>query len=76
MAQILNGGFPVIALSCIAEITRYNTFTKEINLARARSQYFNENLFCKNCLLVFSAMTGKPALLQGMIYFHDKFWNH
>ena len=33
-----------------------------MNYARARSQYFNENFYCKNCLRVFSAMTGKPVL--------------
>ena len=51
------GGFPIIA-----EITHCHTFTKEINHASSRSQYFNENFYCKNCLRVFSAMTGKPAL--------------
>ena len=50
------GGFSVIT-----EITRCHTFTKEINHARARSQYFNENSYCKNYLRVFSAMTGKLA---------------
>ena len=52
------GGFPVIA-----EITRCHISAKEINHASARSQYFNENLDCKNGLRVFSAMTGKPALV-------------
>ena len=42
------GGFPVIA-----ETTRCHTFTKEINHASPRSQYFNENFYCKNCLRVF-----------------------
>ena len=46
----------------MAEITRWNTFTKEINNASARSQYFDENFYCKNCLHVFSAMTGNSAL--------------
>ena len=56
--------FPVIA-----KITRCHTFTKEINHARARSQYFNDNFYCKNCLRTFSAMTEKPALLcPGMLY--------
>ena len=50
------GGFPLIA-----EITRCHAFTKEINHASARCQYFNDNFYCKNCLRVFSAMTGKPA---------------
>ena len=53
---VYKGGFPLIA-----EITRCHTFTKEINHASARCQYFNENFCCKNCLRVFSAMTGKPA---------------
>ena len=47
----------------MAEITRCHTFTKEINRASARNQYSNENFYCKNCLQVFSAMTGKPALV-------------
>ena len=46
----------------MAEISRSHAFTKEINHADARSQYFNENFYCRNCLLVFFAMTGKPAL--------------
>ena len=45
----------------MAEITRCHTFTKEINRASARSQYSDENFYCKNCLRVFSAMTGKPV---------------
>ena len=45
------------------KITRCHTFTKEINHARARSQYSSENFYCKNCLRVFSAMTGKAVLL-------------
>ena len=45
---LIKGGFPDIA-----EITRCHTFTKEINHARARSQYFNENFCCENCLRVF-----------------------
>ena len=56
LAMIL-GGFPLIA-----EITHCHTFIKEINHASACIQYFNENFYCKNCLRVFSAMTGKPAL--------------
>ena len=50
------GRFPVIA-----EISRSHTFLKEINHASARSQYFNGNFYCKNCLRVFSAMTGNKA---------------
>ena len=46
----------------MAEITRCHTFTKEINRASAPSQYSNENFYRKNCLRVFSAMAGKPAL--------------
>ena len=42
----------------ISEITRCHTFTKEINPASDHSQYFNENFYCKNCLGVFSAMSG------------------
>ena len=53
----MQGGFPVIG-----EITPCHTFTKEINHASARSQYLNENFCCKNYLLVYSAMTGNPAL--------------
>ena len=56
MAKILKGGFTVFA-----EITCSHIFTKDINHASAHSQYFNENFYCKNCLRVFSAMTGKPA---------------
>ena len=54
--DLTKGGFPLIA-----EITRCHAFTKEINHASARCQYFNNNFYCKNCLRVFSAMTGKPA---------------
>ena len=50
------GGFPLIA-----EITSCHTFTKEINHASDRCQYFNKIFYCKNCLRVFSEMTGKPA---------------
>ena len=50
-------GFPVKA-----EITRSHTSTKQINHATCRSQYFNENFYCKNCLPVFLTMTGKPAV--------------
>ena len=42
-------GFPVVA-----EITSCHSYIKEINHARTRSQYFNENVYCKNCLRVFS----------------------
>ena len=34
----------------IEEFTRLHTFTKEINHASAQSEYFNENLYCKNWL--------------------------
>ena len=60
------GGFPLIA-----EFTGCHTFTKEINHASARCQYFNENFYCKNCLRVFSAMTGKPALTVFSKFLHD-----
>ena len=50
------GGFPFMA-----EITRCHAFTKEINRVSTCSQYSNENFYCKNCLRVFSAMTGKAA---------------
>ena len=56
---MIKGGFSVIA-----EITRCHTFTKEINHEIARSQYFDENFYCKNSLPVFSAMTGNPALVR------------
>ena len=39
------------------EISRCYTCTKEINHASARTQYVNENIYCKNCLRVFSAIT-------------------
>ena len=55
-ANLPQGRFPVIA-----EITRCHTFINEIHHASARCQYFNENFYCKNCLRVFFAMTGKPA---------------
>ena len=58
----VKSGFPVIA-----EITRCHTFTKEINHASTCSQYFNENFYCKNCLRVFSAMTGKKALASFLV---------
>ena len=45
----------------IAEITRCYNFTKQINHASAHSQYSNVNFHCKNCLRLFSAMTGKPV---------------
>ena len=48
--------------SVIVESTCNYTFTKEINHAGTRSQHFNENVYRKNFLRVFSAMTGKPAL--------------
>ena len=55
--QIHNkGGFPLIA-----EVTRCHTFTKEINHANARCQYFNKNLYCKHCQRVFPAMVGNEA---------------
>ena len=57
--QYTKGGFPLIA-----EITRCHTFTKEINHASVRSQYFEESFYCKNCLRVFSDMTGKPVLCR------------
>ena len=41
---------PEEGFSVIAEITHCHTFAKEINHARVRSQYFNENFYCKNCL--------------------------
>ena len=50
-------GFPVMA-----ETTRNHTFTKQISHATSRSQYFNENCYCKNCLRLFLAMTGKSAV--------------
>ena len=37
-------------------------FTKEISHASTRSKYYNEKFYCKNCLRVVSAMTGKEAL--------------
>ena len=52
----IKGGFPVIA-----EITRRHTFTKEINHAGARSQYFNETFYPENNLRMSFAMIGKPA---------------
>ena len=57
----------------MAEITRCHTFTKEINQGRARSQYSNENFNCKNCLRVFSAMTGKPAYRYMYLKTYAKF---
>ena len=50
------GGFPVIA-----GITRSHIFTKEINHAHTQTLYFNGNIYCKNCLRVFSDMERKPA---------------
>ena len=50
------GGFPVIA-----ESTRSHVFTNGINHASTRSQYVNRNFYCKNCVRVFSDITGKPA---------------
>ena len=52
----------------MAKITRSHTFTIEINHASALSQYFNENSYRKNCLRLFFAMTGKPALDRFVIY--------
>ena len=49
-------GFPFMA-----EITRSHTFTKQISHTTSRSQYFNENFYCKKCPGVFLTMTGKPA---------------
>ena len=54
------GRFPVMA-----EITCCNTFTKDVNHARACSQYFTDNFSCKNCLRMFSAITGKPDWESG-----------
>ena len=51
--SLSNGGFPAIG-----RITRSHVFTKEINHASTRSQYFNENFHCKNCPRMFSAMAG------------------
>ena len=51
------GGFPVMA-----EITRNHTFTKQISHATSRGQYFDENFYCKNCLLVFLSITRKQAV--------------
>ena len=50
-------GFPVMV-----ETTRSHICTKQINHATSRSQYFNENFYCKNCLRVLLTMTGKPAV--------------
>ena len=45
-----------------AKITHCHTFTKEIKHASiARSPYVYENFYFKNCLRLFSAMTGMPA---------------
>ena len=46
----------------MAEITRNHTFTKQISHATSRSQYFDENFYCKNCLRVFLTMTRKQAV--------------
>ena len=43
-ANLDNQRFPVIAHN-----TRGHTCTNESNHARARSQYFNENFYCKIC---------------------------
>ena len=45
----------------MAEITRWHAFIKDVNRKSTRSQYSNENFYCKNCLRMLSAMTGKPA---------------
>ena len=42
-------------------ITRSHTLLKQISHATSRSQYFNENFYCKKCLRMFLSMTGKPA---------------
>ena len=47
-------------ISCHGRITCCLTFRKEINHARACSQYFTNNFYCNNCLGVFSATVGKP----------------
>ena len=44
----------------MAEFTRCHTFTKEINHASARSKYFKENFYRRNCLRVFLS-DRKPA---------------
>ena len=54
-----NGEFPVIP-----EITPSHVFTKEINHAATRNQYFNGNLYCKTYLRVFSVITGNPVVIQ------------
>ena len=48
------GGFPFIA-----ETTAILLQKKSI--IQVPCQYFNESFHCKNCLPVFSAITGKPV---------------
>ena len=50
------GRFPVIR-----EATPSHVCAKEICHVNTRSQHANMNFYCDNCLLVFSAMTGKLA---------------
>ena len=62
----LSTGLDLKWISCHGKITRSHAFTKEVNHASARSPYFNKNFHCKNCLRVFSTMTGKSALSIGL----------
>ena len=60
-------------------ITHSHTFIKQISHATSRSQYFDENFYCKKCLRMFLTMTGKRvarsliamAKDDKYIFYHD-----
>ena len=54
----------IIEMSVIVEITRSHVSTNEISHASTPSQHSKENFYSKNCLRMFSAMTGNPRLID------------